>query len=202
MAKKDDKGNWIDPTGAPVPPKYIRKEDKARDRMVTKILKQARKLQADLSTFRELVDSEADRFLDGAAKAAGISRNEGGNYTFTDFSGSEQVEIKQVTFISFDERLQLAKQIIDECLERWSDGANANLRAVVFDAFKVDTKGRVDTKRVLGLRRLKITDERWHKAMELIGEAIQVDARRAYILLRERDQGGAWRTIRLDLAAT
>lgn len=202
MATTDDKGNWIDPTGAPVPKRFVPKVDQARDKMVAKILKAARKLQADLTKFRALVDDETDAFLDGAAKAAKIDRNAGGNYTFTGFSGTEQVEIKQVAFLSFDERLQLAKQQIDECLERWSVGGDKNLRAVVFDAFKVDKKGNLDHKRILSLRRLKIADKQWQKAMELIGEAVQTDARRAYIQIRERDQGGTWKTVRLDLAAT
>jgi hypothetical protein len=119
----------------------------------------------------------------------------------TGFSGRKRIQIKINKVIEFDERLQLAKQKIDDCLERWSQGANDNLKAVVFDAFKVDRKGNVDTKRILGLRKLKINDRAWKEAMELITQAVTITGTRSYILFQVREnQDSEWDTLRLDLA--
>ncbi|WP_337050261.1 DUF3164 family protein, partial [Serratia fonticola] len=68
----------------------------------------------------------------------------------------------------------MAKDIIDECVMEWSEGANANLRAIIFDAFEVDKAGKLSVSRILSLRRIKIDDPRWLTAMEAISESLQV----------------------------
>lgn len=203
MSKVDKKGNWIDATGNSVPKKYVTPLDKRRDSMVEKLFREALAAQDKLIKLRRLVDAEVEKYLDSAAaEILNFERNEGGNYTFTGFSGDKKVMVKVVNYIDFDERLQFAKQMIDACLERWSEGANDNLRAVVFDAFKVDAKGRVDTKRILGLRRLNIKDQEWKQAMDLISQAVTVIAAKEYVIFQRRpDQSADWQTVRLDIAA-
>ena len=203
MSKVDKKGNWIDATGNSVPKKYVTPLDKRRDAMVERLFREALAAQEKLIKLRRLVDAEVAKYLDSAAaEILNFERNEGGNYTFTGFSGDKKVMVKVVNYIDFDERLQFAKQMIDSCLERWSEGANDNLRAVVFDAFKVDAKGRVDTKRILGLRRLNIKDQEWKQAMDLISQAVTVIAAKEYVIFQRRpDQSADWQTVRLDIAA-
>ncbi|EJU6305507.1 DUF3164 family protein, partial [Salmonella enterica] len=54
---------------------------------------------------------------------------------------------------------------------------------------------------VLALRRLDITDERWLKAMDAIGEAVQVVGSRSYIRVYERvGDSDQYRPIALDIA--
>ncbi|ECZ4733075.1 DUF3164 family protein, partial [Salmonella enterica] len=51
------------------------------------------------------------------------------------------------------------------------------------------------------LRRLDITDERWLKAMDAIGEAVQVVGSRSYIRVYERvGDSDQYRPIALDIA--
>lgn len=70
---------------------------------------------------------------------------------------------------------------------------------IVNDAFDTDKQGNISTSRVLGLRRLDITDERWLKA---IGEAVQVVSNKAYVRIYERiGDTDQYRPIPLDLAA-
>ncbi|HBZ1168556.1 TPA: DUF3164 family protein, partial [Klebsiella pneumoniae] len=79
--------------------------------------------------------------------------------------------------------------------------ANVNLRAIVSDAFQVDKEGQLSTGRILSLRRVKIQDERWIKAMEAISESLQVAMSKTYINFREKDQSGKLVNIPLDIAA-
>ena len=44
-----------------------------------------------------------------------------------------------------------------------------------------DKTGKINTKRVLSLRRLDIKDERWLRAMDAIGDSIQVAGSKSYI---------------------
>ena len=202
MAEKDKKGRWIDPAGSHVPPKYIDPVDKKRDQLVEKEIRQALLMQERLSKFKAAVMADIGKYLDWLATRCGEdSLSPGGNYQLTNFSGTRRLQVKVNKVIEFDERLQLAKQKIDDCLERWSEGANDNLKAVVFDAFKVDRKGNVDTKRILGLRKLKITDKAWKAAMDLITEAVTVTGTRSYLIFQQKKtRESEWETIRLDLA--
>ena len=100
--------------------------------------------------------------------------------------------------IEFDEQLQVAKELIDECLTEWCDGANAKLAVIVKDAFKVDRKGRLDKNRILGLRKYEIEDEKWKRAMEAIGNSVSVTGRRRYIRFFRIDDSGREYQIQLN----
>ena len=202
MADKDKAGNWIDPTGHPVPVKYIGKVEKQRDVTVEKIFSAGVKLQKEMSKFKVLALGDVDKYLDWLASENGIEAlNKGGNYELANFSANRKVYIKVNKTIELDERLQLAKTLIDECLVSWSKNADQNLKAVVMHAFRVDTKGRVNIRAILSLLKLNIKDAQWAKAMELIKQAITVIGSKQYIFLQMRPNPRAeWQTIRLDLA--
>ena len=103
--------------------------------------------------------------------------------------------------VIFDERLQAAKALIDECLREWTEGARSEIALLVQDAFRVDGSGNIRTGSVLGLRRLNIDDERWQTAMQAIGEAVQVVGSKSYLRLYERDVNGHYQPISLDIAS-
>lgn len=103
--------------------------------------------------------------------------------------------------IAFDERLQAAKALIDECLHEWTEGARAEVITLINDAFRVDQAGNIRTGSVLALRRLQIDDERWQRAMQAIGEAVQVVSTKAYVRIQERvGDTDQYRSIPLDIA--
>lgn len=200
MAKKDKNGNWITPTGDTVPPRFVPKHDKDRDRLVEKLFRAAEQESERLARFKAMVIEEVGAYIRRRIDEYNIEPNREGNYLMSTFSGDKKLELKIGKFIDFDDRLQFAKRKIDNCLERWSETADTKLRTVVFDAFKVDTKGRVDTKRILGLRKLQIKDKEWQEAMDLIGKAVTVIATRAYYSFMSRQADGDWQTLRLDFA--
>lgn len=59
------------------------------------------------------------------------------------------------------------------------------MQAIVNQAFDTDKEGQINTGRVLSLRRLDIKDERWLRAMNAIGEAVQVVGSKSYIRVYE-----------------
>lgn len=200
MAKKNAKGHWLNGTGDAIPMKYVPMIDRKRDAMVERLFKRADEVSKRLIDLRTEVDIEVAKFLADAAATHNLVPNEGGNYWFTGFSGDQRIEIKVGKLIDFDEHLKWAKQKIDQCLETWSEGANDKLRLVVFDAFKADQKGRLDTKRILGLRKLAIKDAVWEEAMDLIGKALVVTGTKTYVNFYRRGSHGEWVGICLDLA--
>jgi hypothetical protein len=124
-----------------------------------------------------------------------------GNVKLTSFDGRFQVCSAYQDRIVFDERLQVAKSLIDRCIRKWSDGANGNLVTLVNSAFDVDQEGNVSPAKVLGLRRHDIDDPDWRKAMDAIGQALTVVASKNYVRFYERQENGEYRQISLNIAA-
>ena len=102
----------------------------------------------------------------------------------------------------FDERLQAAKHLIDECIIDWSQGSRDEIKVLVQSAFQTDKEGKINTGRVLALRRLDIRDEKWQKAMQAIGESLQVVGSKEYVRFYERiGNTDQYQPISLDVAA-
>jgi hypothetical protein len=201
MAEKNDQGHWIDGKGDTVPPKYVKKYDKRRDSMVMKLFRQAKLASKRLADLKKLAFDDIEKFLRDAENMYGMTvRTAGGNKILTDFSNVLKIEVKVAKVIDFDERLQMAKAIIDDCIKRWSEGSNDKIRMIVDRAFQVDKKGQVDKDRILDLRGLAIKDKEWKKAMDLINESIRIVGKRTYIRFWERNERGNWVTVPLDIA--
>jgi hypothetical protein len=146
----------------------------------------------------EVAEFVLDSAADYDVKVGGTK----GNVTIISFCGRFKVLRQVQESIAFDERLQVAKTIIDECVHAWAKGANKNIQALVNPAFQVDSAGKVSTGRVLGLRQLAIDDDRWRQAMEAIADSMRTVASKSYIRFYERDDNtGEYVPIPLDLAA-
>ena len=95
-----------------------------------------------------------------------------------------------------------AKALIDECVHAWAEGANDNIKALVNHAFQTDKEGKINTSRVLGLRRLDIRDAKWQQAMQAIADSIQTASTKPYVRFYKRnDVTGEYNSINLDVAA-
>ncbi|MCP1227963.1 DUF3164 family protein [Acetobacter fabarum] len=103
--------------------------------------------------------------------------------------------------ISFGPEIKPAKVLVDNCLSRWSEGANANLKAVVLDAFDVDRQGSMNVGKILALRRLDIDDDEWKRAMQAISDSVRVDVTKDYVRLHRRGAVDAkWELVSFDLS--
>ena len=186
-----------------VPESSVRPIDLARDSLVKEIVEKARSVSGHISVFKAEVFADIAAFCQLSAeqyqaKVGGTK----GNVTLMSFDGRYKVQRAIAEHLSFDERLQAAKALIDECITDWAQGSRPEIQVLVNDAFQVDKEGKVNTGRVLGLRRLQINDPRWQRAMQAIGEAIQVVGSKSYIRVYERhDATGEYKPIALDVAA-
>lgn len=191
-----------DRKGRLVPINQISDYDLAMDSFVREQVAAAKAKNAELSEFKDRAFNECYAWLDLVAEKFGRTRGGAkGNVTFPTFDGSQQITIRVQETLTFGPELQIAKELFDECVTDWSKGANANLQAIVTDAFQVDKEGQLNTGRILSLRRVKIQDERWIKAMDAISESLQVAMSKTYINFREKDTSGKLVNIPLDIAA-
>lgn len=191
-----------DRKGRLVPISQISDYDLAMDSFVREQVSAAKIKRDELSEFKRRAFNECYAWLDLVAEKFGRTRGGAkGNVTFPTFDGSQQITIRVQETLTFGPELQIAKELFDECVTDWSKGANANLQAIVTDAFQVDKEGQLNTGRILSLRRVKIQDERWIKAMDAISESLQVAMSKTYINFREKDKSGKLVNIPLDIAA-
>jgi len=184
-----------------VPIESIKEEDLLRDEFVTAAVVEARKVASVVAEFKVKLAGDMEALLDLAAEKYGAKMGgERGNVTLTSFDGRYQILRAVADRLDFDERLQVAKSLIDECLREWTRDSRAEIRALIDSAFQVDKKGRINSKRILALRSLKIEHQTWKRAMEAISDAVQVTGSRTYFRLYERDDRGEYRQIPLDFS--
>ncbi|MCY1290484.1 hypothetical protein D9M69_464030 [compost metagenome] len=181
----------------------IKPIDQERDRLVRQLVDRASKLSSELADYKALVFGEVRAFIEMSFEEYGARfGGKKGNVTLLSFDGRFKLQIAVQDSISFDERLQAARSLIDECLAEWVEGARPEAVTLINDAFRTDTNGEIRTARVLALRRLEIADERWQRAMKAIGEACQVTSSKEYVRIYERvGDSDQYRPISLDIAA-
>jgi hypothetical protein len=192
-----------DPKGREVPRSLIKDIDLLRDEMVQRLVTQALDLEARLAAFRELCVDELAAFVELSAAKYGVHvGGHKGNVQLLSYDGRWKIQRAIQDQIVFDERLQIAKELIDECVKEWSGGTRPEIRTLVSHAFQVDRAGKISTERVLGLRRLDIDDERWLRAMAAISDSVQIASSKAYVRFYRRvGDTDKWQQVGLDLSS-
>lgn len=194
-------GYMPDSRGRLVPVASIKPIDLERDSLVREIAAKAEELNKALAEFRERANQDIDAFVSLSSERYGVDvGGEKGNLTLSSFDGSIRILRATSETLSFDEPLRAAKKLIDQCLDDWSAEGRTEIRTLIGDVFQVDKQGRINTKRILSLRRFKFEDPRWKKAMEAIADSLGVATSRSYLRVYRRDEKGAYQQLCLDLA--
>lgn len=184
-----------------VPLENIKELDLARDEFVLDVVKGAERISALLADFKETLAGDIQAFLELSAERYGADMGGArGNLSLTSFDGRYRVMRCVADRLEFNEQLQAAKELVDQCLREWTRDSRSEIRALIDNAFQVDKKGKINTKRILGLRALKIDDPVWLRAMEAIGDALTVTGSCTYYRVYERDDRGEYQQIPLDFS--
>jgi len=196
-------GYLRDAQGRLVPETMVKPIDIQRDTLVKELIENAIKVKDALVKFKTSSFADIAAFVD--LFCGTVQHQIGwkkGNVTLFSFDGKFKVQFAVSENIQFDERLQAAKALIDECITEWSQGSRPEIKIIVHDAFKTDKEGNLNHGRILGLRRLEITDDRWKSAMQAIGESVQVVGSKQYIrFYQRREETDQYDAIALDMAA-
>jgi hypothetical protein len=191
-----------DGEGRLVPIDRVKEIDLLRDGLVKDLVARARETREILGKFKTDAAEEVEAFVDQSAQEYGVEwGGKKGNMTLFSYDMRYKVQIQVGEYQAFDERLHIAKKMIDECLVHWSENSRSEIRVIINDAFNVDKEGRVNIRRILELRKHKIDDPKWIQAMGVIADSLHVVNRKAYIRMYERTQNGTWKNICLDFAA-
>jgi len=196
---------YTDPMGEQVPAKYVKPYDRKRDRIARSIAKHWQEEQDRLIRLKQDTLDLVDHLRTEAAAAAGVKGLGGkeGYIQFRSFDGLVTVRVDNAKRTEFDERLQLAQQLIMEAVKELSEGENnADLVEIATRAFQPRKSGSLDMQRVRDLKSYNVRHPKWVKACEIIGECERVIGYRRYVrVMVKADRDSEPLNIVLDIAS-
>jgi len=173
------------------------------DEVARKTMWFADQLSAQISRFKEHTLADIADFMALLAQNYGASKGgTKGNLTLTSFDGLSMVKLAVADQIAFGPQLQVAKALVDECLNEWSAESHAALRVIVQGAFDTEKEGQVSPAKLFPLLRYEVDDERWKRAMDAVRDAIQIRGSKEYVRFYRRARPtDRWQLVTIDLAA-
>lgn len=181
-------GYWTDTHGNLVPESKVKQIDQVRNQLVYDLCRMAETESLALQVFKLAAMTEVAAFVSLSLDEYGVkSGGNKGNVTLLSYDGKYKLVRQMQDKITFGEQLMAAKALIDECVHEWAQGANDNIKALVNHAFQTDKEGKINTGRVLSLRRLDIKDTKWQNAMQAIADSMQTASTKPYIRFYKRN---------------
>ena len=188
-------GRWV-------PARFVKPERLLEDQLVLGLRQKAETLHAAIVAFKDDVLGDIDAFKAVIADRYGVKlggRRDG--ITLTSFDLMTRVQVSVANTMTFGPELIAAKELIDQCLTEWSDGADDRLNTIVMAAFEVGEGRSLRVDRVLELRKFNISDPKWVMAMQAITDALTVARSKQYVRIHRRSNADApWEQIVLDVS--
>lgn len=197
-------GFRADSAGRLVQEDSIKQIDKLRDEVVMHLIELAKQTNEALKNLKSIALNEIEAFVALSAAEYGVKLGgKKGNVQLMSFDGRYKIMRANHDCMSFDERLLVAKELIDQCLAEWSAVKEVPRGLIVLanKAFRRNAKGEISISRIMDLRTYEIDDDRWKKAMDVIADSIRVNGSVTYIRVYERvGKSDEYRPIALDIA--
>ena len=183
-----------------VPVANVAELDKLRDDLVRRLVNYAEETGRMVATMRESTAAEVAAFCELSAQEFGAEiGGEKGNVTLTSYDGSMKVVRARSDEITFTEAVRVTRELCFRCIEKWSEGANANLAVCVRRSFETDKNGHLSAAKILSLRSYEIRDDPdWDAAMRALDGAIQVIGSRQYVRFYRRGPDGKYAQVGVD----
>jgi hypothetical protein len=201
----DVAGSWYlrDAKANLVPISAVKPADLLIDELVRTELTEARELSALIADFKQRSFERVGELQALLAQEYGATIGGAkGNITLPAYDGCAKVQVASADLRELGPELQVAKQLIDECLVEWGAESHEAIRALVHRVFSVDKEGQISHAGLFMLLRVEIHDVRWNRAMDAIRDSIRVIGSRTYIRFYDRPApDGAWRAVSLDIAS-
>jgi hypothetical protein len=179
----------------------VRESDRLQDEVARSLALEGVVLHELLRAYKERALGAMSDLVSTVAKEYGVQMGgERGNLSLRSFDGQWKVQRIYRDVLSFGPTILAAKALIDECITRWSEGADNNIRILIDRAFRTDKKGDLRTGPVLELLRVKIEDAQWQAAMQALADAIEITGSAVYVRVYRRTSGDQYVPVPIDLA--
>ncbi|NHN26790.1 DUF3164 family protein [Flavobacterium jejuense] len=195
---------WIDEAGTQIPVNRTTAVERLHERLTAKLLKQAQKVNRDLSAFKDLIQEASIEAYDAFMNDKNVSKETKGNYTWYNFNRTIKIEVAISERIEFDDlTIKAAKEKLDQFLNVNIQSKNEFAKKIVMDAFETQRNKSLDTKKVLGLTRYKkqVNDPMFTEALDLIEQAIRKPESKTYFRIWLKDETGKYNNIDLNLTS-
>lgn len=171
-----------------VPVAQVREHDLLRDQVAGSLAVRGKALSEALAEFKKAALADIADLVSVSAERYQVTLGgKKGNVSITTFDGQYKIERAYAERITFTEEIMAAKELIDQCIRAWSEGANSHLQVLVDRAFRANRQGELKTSDVLSLLRAEIDDPAWQAAMQALRDSIMVTGTAVYIRVYERE---------------
>ncbi|MEN2979969.1 DUF3164 family protein [Tistrella bauzanensis] len=180
----------------------IRPQDLLQDQLVRSEFGWALALAEQVKRFKGHAYEQLGAFDALLAEKYGVAKGgTKGNRSYATYDGLMQIEVRVHDRIVFGPEMQIAKALMDECLNEWAADTRAELRSLVTRAFETDKEGSINRSHVFSLLQIESDDPRFQRGQQAIRDAIRVVGARQYIRYLMRDNADApWTAVTIDLA--
>lgn len=191
-----------DGKGGMTPVDLVKPQHLLEDETVRRVIHFAQDLSDQVARFKGHTFEDLGAFEALLAQEYGVTKGGAkGNKSFMSHDGLMKVLVQVADHIDFGPELQIAKTLVDECLNEWSAEARPEIQAIVTRAFNTDKTGQINRSEIFMLLRLDIEDARWQRAMGAIRDAMRVVGSKTYVRCYRREtHEAAWQAITIDLA--
>jgi hypothetical protein len=159
-------------------------------------------LNENLSAFKAFGLSEMRAYRDMMLGDYGVKvGGKEGGFSVRSACGTMVARLDVAKQVTFGPELEAAKALLDEFFEQELEGSSPAIREIVSKAFKLNSKGRLDTQGILGLRDFRFESDVWRRAMQAIDDAICRDSATTYLRVYQVDpERKSEKLVALDLA--
>jgi hypothetical protein len=174
------------------------------DDLVDELFAAAEQLQEQMKKFKLRTMTDIQAFTELVAERYGVRKGgEQGFLTLSSYDGQRKIQISIGRQLTFGIELAAARELVHECIRKWSEGSNPHIRALVEHAFQTDEQGKLSPSRIWELTRIEIVGEpEWEQAMKAIREAVRYEGEKPYLRFYRRQlPDKKWVMVGLDLAA-
>jgi hypothetical protein len=198
---------YSDETGAKIPYARVTKSERLREAKAVQLANIATKLNEQMRNFKSGFAKVHAEVIEAILSENSLAKTDTkGNATWYNFDRSIKVEVNVNEAIAFDSILiEAAKDklltIIDSNVQ-----AEDFIKSIVMDAFQT-TAGKLDTKRVLGLKKhtSRISNPaikaEWNAAMELIDKSISRPSSKSYFRIWHKIATGEYAAVDLNFSS-
>lgn len=191
--REDSRGAWM-------PESSIKPQDILKDDLVESAADKIVDMRDKMKQLNQEIKDEIRAYIELIGEKYGVRlKGNKGNITLTSYDGKTRIVISISESIYLDENVIAAKELIDEYLEDEIKDASFDIKQLVTSAFRVK-QGVLDVRSILKLRSLRIEDERWKKAMDIIADSIVVKSSKSCLRLYKQNDEGIMEYVPLDFA--
>jgi hypothetical protein len=118
--------------GHQVPLGQVQEIDRARHELVMEKVAKVQAMHEELSKLKAELMADVGAFVSLSAERYGAKvGGDKGNVTLLSYDGKYKIARQVAEHITFDERLQAAKSLIDECLRDWTKDSRSEIQALI-----------------------------------------------------------------------